>query len=139
DTNIEHMPPNPNTTNPLPHSGAPPQVNSIAEKPMKPHPYSASSTHSPALSTPAAPCSPTTQRRNGKARAPRNAMQRWKTLAALQCRTPRPSMCPGMGREGLGGKTLSQGASSPAHPNRYPHLPSPNKGGRHRHIYWAKD
>ncbi|KAK5611434.1 hypothetical protein CRENBAI_016904 [Crenichthys baileyi] len=62
DTDIEHMPPNPNATSPLPHRGTPPQVNSIAERPMKPHPHSASSTNSPALSTPAAPRSPTTKR-----------------------------------------------------------------------------
>ncbi|MEQ2186737.1 hypothetical protein GOODEAATRI_031703 [Goodea atripinnis] len=55
DTDIEHIPLNPNATNPLPHRGTPPQVNSMAEKPMKPHPHNASSTHSPALRTPAAP------------------------------------------------------------------------------------
>ncbi|KAK5606757.1 hypothetical protein CRENBAI_016102 [Crenichthys baileyi] len=44
-----------------PHRGTPPQVNSIAERPMRSYPPSASSTYSPALSTPAAPSSPTTQ------------------------------------------------------------------------------
>ncbi|MED6295067.1 hypothetical protein CHARACLAT_027586, partial [Characodon lateralis] len=58
---------NPNSTNPLPHRGTPPQVNSIAEKPMKPHPHSASSTQS----TPAAPRSPTTQRAATPRQGPR--------------------------------------------------------------------
>ncbi|MEQ2286098.1 hypothetical protein AMECASPLE_038648 [Ameca splendens] len=35
-----------------------------------------------------------------------------------------------MRREGLGGKMLSQGASSPADPNRQPRSPSSNKGQR---------
>ncbi|MED6268850.1 hypothetical protein CHARACLAT_026845, partial [Characodon lateralis] len=72
DTDIEHMPPNPNATNHLPHRGTPPQVNSIAERPMKPHPPSASSTLSPALSTPAAPPPHSEPQRQGKARASRN-------------------------------------------------------------------
>ncbi|MEQ2312434.1 hypothetical protein AMECASPLE_030995 [Ameca splendens] len=49
-----------------------------------------------------------------------------------------PNRGPGKGREGLGGKMLSQGASSPADPNRHPRSPSSNKGWRHRHIQWAK-
>ncbi|KAK5601166.1 hypothetical protein CRENBAI_003222, partial [Crenichthys baileyi] len=49
----------------------PPQVNSIAERPMKPHPPSASSTYSPALSTPATPRSPTTQRAATARQGPR--------------------------------------------------------------------
>ncbi|MEQ2283705.1 hypothetical protein AMECASPLE_014342 [Ameca splendens] len=43
-----------------------------------------------------------------------------------------------MGREGLGVKMLSQGASSPADPKRHPCSPSSNKGQRHRHIHRAK-
>ncbi|MEQ2275299.1 hypothetical protein XENORESO_001546, partial [Xenotaenia resolanae] len=39
-----------------------------------------------------------------------------------------------MGREGLGGKMLSQVASCPVDPNRHPRSPSFNKGQRHRHI-----
>ncbi|MED6266223.1 hypothetical protein CHARACLAT_033646 [Characodon lateralis] len=47
-------------------------MSSIPEKPRKPHPDSASSTHSPTPSSPAASCPHNTVRRNGKARALRN-------------------------------------------------------------------
>ncbi|KAK5598648.1 hypothetical protein CRENBAI_006617 [Crenichthys baileyi] len=55
------------------YMGTPPQVSFISEKPMKQHPHSASSTHSPALSTPSPSCPHHTGCHNGKARAPHNA------------------------------------------------------------------
>ncbi|KAK5610582.1 hypothetical protein CRENBAI_002932 [Crenichthys baileyi] len=61
-----------------------------------------------------------------------------KALHECQCDGVGGGRCQEMGREGLGGKMPSQGASSPADPNRHPRSLSSNKGGRHRHIHRAK-
>ncbi|MED6267014.1 hypothetical protein CHARACLAT_007896 [Characodon lateralis] len=62
--------------NPLPIAqGHTPHVSSIPEKPTKPHPYSASFTHSPAPSTPPHPAPHHTAKCNGNASATRNATQ----------------------------------------------------------------
>ncbi|MEQ2285710.1 hypothetical protein AMECASPLE_034777 [Ameca splendens] len=53
--------------------GTPPHVSFIPEMLTKRHPHSASSTHSPAPSTPTASCLHHTARHNSKARALHNA------------------------------------------------------------------
>ncbi|MED6269260.1 hypothetical protein CHARACLAT_031370, partial [Characodon lateralis] len=55
------------------HMGTPPHVSFIPEILTKRHPHSASSTHSPAPSTPTASCPHHTARHDSKARALRNA------------------------------------------------------------------
>ncbi|MED6262199.1 hypothetical protein ATANTOWER_016040 [Ataeniobius toweri] len=73
DTDIEHVPPNPTALNPLPTAqGHTPTGDLQPQKAYKPHPHSASSTHSPASSTPATSC-PHDTAHHSKARAPHNA------------------------------------------------------------------
>ncbi|MEQ2301667.1 hypothetical protein AMECASPLE_038406 [Ameca splendens] len=70
------------------------QESFIPEKPTKQHPHSASSTHSPALSTPAASHPHHTACRNSKARAPRNAVpahaHRLNRADTIEQRSPQP-------------------------------------------------
>ncbi|KAK5615159.1 hypothetical protein CRENBAI_005034 [Crenichthys baileyi] len=72
DTDIEHTSPNPNATNTPPpsppHRGTPPQVNSVAERPMRSHPPLQPRSEHPHRT----PLPHHTVRRNSKARAPRN-------------------------------------------------------------------
>ncbi|XP_047236836.1 extensin-like [Girardinichthys multiradiatus] len=63
------MPPYPRAMNPPPHRGSPPPESSIPKKPTKPHPHSASSTHSPTQSTLLHPAPHHTVCRDAKARS----------------------------------------------------------------------
>ncbi|KAK5604870.1 hypothetical protein CRENBAI_008128 [Crenichthys baileyi] len=74
DTDIEHMPPNPNAMNPLPKAhGHTPTGELHARKPTKQHPQSASSRHSPPPNTPTASHPHHTARCDSQARALPNA------------------------------------------------------------------